>query len=102
MFHLSLRLKDEYMVCEILDDLQGYVELHEVASEINRAYLKKVEHIYYKFDHLSKAKEQAALVGYCLCCTHYSNPSLIRPPYLPRNCGHIREVAFGERVKYVH
>ncbi len=32
----------------------------------------------------------------------YSSPSLIRPLYLPRNCGHIREVAFGEREKYVH
>ncbi len=29
----------------------------------------------------------------------YSIPSLIRPPYLPRNCGHIKEVAFGERDK---
>ncbi len=31
--------------------------------------------------------------------TMYSSPSLIRPPYLPRNCGHIREVAFGERLR---
>ncbi len=29
----------------------------------------------------------------------YSSPPLIRPPYLPRSCGHIREVAFGEREK---
>ncbi len=29
----------------------------------------------------------------------YSSPPLIRPTYLPRNCGHIREVAFGEREK---
>ena len=29
----------------------------------------------------------------------YNSPSLIRPPYLPRNCVHIREVAFGEREK---
>ncbi len=27
----------------------------------------------------------------------YSSPPLIRPLYLPRNCGHIKEVAFGER-----
>ncbi len=27
---------------------------------------------------------------------------LIKPPYLPRNCEHIREVAFGERrSKYI-
>ncbi len=33
---------------------------------------------------------------------YYSSSSLIRPPYLPRNCGHIREVALGEREKYKH
>ncbi len=27
--------------------------------------------------------------------------SLIRPPYLPRNCGHIKEVAAVEREKKV-
>ncbi len=32
----------------------------------------------------------------------YSSPSLIRSPYFPTNCGHIREVAFGERDKYMH
>ncbi len=29
----------------------------------------------------------------------YSGPSLIRPLYLQRNCGHISEVAFGVREK---
>ena len=24
------------------------------------------------------------------------------PPFLPRNCGHIKEVAFGETDKYMH
>ncbi len=35
----------------------------------------------------------------------YSSHSLVRPPYLPRNCGHInmiKEVAFGERKKKIH
>ncbi len=27
----------------------------------------------------------------------YSSPSLITPPYLPRNCGLVGEVAFGEK-----
>ena len=27
---------------------------------------------------------------------------VIRPPYLPRNYDHIREVTFGEREKYIH
>ncbi len=29
----------------------------------------------------------------------YSSPSQIRLPYLLKNCGHIRKVAFGEREK---
>ncbi len=30
--------------------------------------------------------------------THYTVvPPLIRPPYLPINCDHIKDVAFGER-----
>ncbi len=37
----------------------------------------------------------------CVICQYtillYSSPRLIRQPYLPRNCGHIREVAVGER-----
>ena len=32
----------------------------------------------------------------------YSNPSLINPPYLPRNCDHIREMAFVEWEKYMY
>ncbi len=31
----------------------------------------------------------------------YSGPPLIRPPCSPRNCGHIRKVAFGEREKCI-
>ena len=30
-----------------------------------------------------------------------SSPSLLRPPSLPNNCGHTREVAFGEMEKYI-
>ncbi len=26
----------------------------------------------------------------------FSDPSIIKPPSLPRNCDHIREVAFGK------
>ncbi len=29
----------------------------------------------------------------------YSSPLLIRPSYMPRNRGHVREVAFGERER---
>ncbi len=39
------------------------------------------------------------LATYMYSIKEYSSPSLIRPPFLPRNCGHIREVTFGEREK---
>ncbi len=36
-------------------------------------------------------------------CVQISSPPLIRPPYLPRNCGHIREVALVRgRSKCIH
>ncbi len=47
----------------------------------------------------------SCLSQYLKCMMHkvqYSSSSPIRPPHLPRNCGHIREVAFGEREKYLH
>ena len=37
------------------------------------------------------------LLVFVLANVQYSSPPLIRPPYLPRNCGHIRQVAFDER-----
>ena len=44
------RLKDEKRVSEIIDSLQLYVERQSIASELCRLYLRKIEHLYYKFD----------------------------------------------------
>ena len=44
------RLKDEKRVCEIIDSLQVYIERQGIAAELCRLYLRKIEHLYYKFD----------------------------------------------------
>ncbi len=35
-------------------------------------------------------------IYFILLYFQYSSPPLVRSPYWSRNCGHIREVAFGE------
>ncbi|CAN7985158.1 unnamed protein product, partial [Ixodes hexagonus] len=44
------RLKDEKGVCRIIERLQGYLEGRGSASELCRIYLRRIEHLYYKFD----------------------------------------------------
>lgn len=44
------RLKDETRVSQIIDSLQTYVERQSLASELCRLYMRKIEHLYYKFD----------------------------------------------------
>ncbi len=44
------RLKDETRVSQIIDSLQAYVERQSLASELCRLYMRKIEHLYYKFD----------------------------------------------------
>ncbi|XP_017775361.1 PREDICTED: eukaryotic translation initiation factor 3 subunit C isoform X1 [Nicrophorus vespilloides] len=44
------RLKDECKVAAIIDKVQIYLERHSNYSEICRIYLRKIEHLYYKFD----------------------------------------------------
>lgn len=47
----SLRLKDETRVCYIIDKVQEYLERQsENDSELCRIYMRKIEHLYYKFD----------------------------------------------------
>ncbi|KAI0212557.1 Eukaryotic translation initiation factor 3 subunit C [Lamellibrachia satsuma] len=54
------RLKDETKVCEIINDLQKYLESQLLADEelspitveeICRVYLRRIGHLYYKFDY---------------------------------------------------
>eukprot|EP00745_Piridium_sociabile_P042388 TRINITY_DN85371_c0_g1_i1.p1 TRINITY_DN85371_c0_g1~~TRINITY_DN85371_c0_g1_i1.p1 ORF type:complete len:942 (-),score=320.40 TRINITY_DN85371_c0_g1_i1:456-3281(-) len=44
------RLKDEQRVCTLLESLQAYIEKTGTSEEICRAYLRQIEHIYFKFD----------------------------------------------------
>ncbi|XP_015512443.1 eukaryotic translation initiation factor 3 subunit C [Neodiprion pinetum] len=44
------RLKDEKRVSTIIDKVQEYLERQSVVSELCRIYLRKIEHLYYKFD----------------------------------------------------
>lgn len=44
------RLKDEARVAKIIDKVQVYLERSNIQSELCRIYLRKIEHLYYKFD----------------------------------------------------
>ncbi|XP_067015404.1 eukaryotic translation initiation factor 3 subunit C [Anabrus simplex] len=44
------RLKDEKRVASIIDKVQEYLEKQSISSELCRIYLRKIEHLYYKFD----------------------------------------------------
>nr|CAI5823990.1 unnamed protein product [Callosobruchus analis] len=44
------RLKDEAKVSAIIDKTMKYLERSNIPSEICRIYLRKIEHLYYKFD----------------------------------------------------
>lgn len=44
------RLKDETRVAAIIDSLQTYIERQSLPSELCRLYMRKIEHMYYKFD----------------------------------------------------
>ncbi|KAK9505882.1 hypothetical protein O3M35_009853 [Rhynocoris fuscipes] len=44
------RLTDEKRVCSIIDKVQTFLEKTGVPSDLCRIYLRKVEHLYYKFD----------------------------------------------------
>ncbi|KAL1487629.1 hypothetical protein ABEB36_015718 [Hypothenemus hampei] len=44
------RLKDESRVSAIIDKTMKYLEKTNIPSELCRIYLRKIEHVYYKFD----------------------------------------------------
>ncbi|XP_014287661.1 eukaryotic translation initiation factor 3 subunit C [Halyomorpha halys] len=46
------RLTDEKRVCAIVDKVQSFLEKQGNPSDLCRIYLRKVEHLYYKFDPL--------------------------------------------------
>lgn len=50
-------LRDEIRVCAIIDKLLKYEEEHGMPSDICRIYLRKIEHLYYKYE--PRAAKQA-------------------------------------------
>jgi len=50
IFILIIRLKDEKQVAAIIDKVQEYLEKQGTVSELCRVYLRKIQHLYYKFD----------------------------------------------------
>lgn len=46
------RLTDEKRVAAIIDKVQEFLERQGTSSELCRIYLRKIEHLYYKFDPL--------------------------------------------------
>lgn len=44
------RLKDETRVTEIIDKVQAFLEKTGTPSELCGVYIRKIEHLYYKFD----------------------------------------------------
>ncbi|XP_050050284.2 eukaryotic translation initiation factor 3 subunit C [Dermacentor andersoni] len=57
------RLKDEKNVCTIIERLQGYLEGRGSASELCHVYLRRIEHLYYKFDPTVLAQRNKAKGG---------------------------------------
>ena len=48
MYSYIDRLRDEKTVCQIIDDLQVYLEGKATTEELCRVYLRKIEATYYK------------------------------------------------------
>lgn len=56
LFNLYFRLKDENRVCTIIDKVDKYLEGRGTSNELCRVYMRKISHLYYKFDHQAMIK----------------------------------------------
>lgn len=78
------RLKDEQYMCQKLETLQTYMEKTGSSEEICRAYLRIIEHLYYKFDptafeeHREKNKQTSEQKMEKLCKYIYAKDSTDR------------------------
>lgn len=54
------RLKDEAMVCQIIEEVENYLRTRATDEELCRIYLKRIQHLYYKFDFKSREPTAAA------------------------------------------
>jgi len=57
------RLKDEKRVCEIIDKVQLYLEHQNIESEVCRVYMRKIDHLYYKFDPLVLKQKKGEILA---------------------------------------
>lgn len=57
------RLKDEVTVTKLIEQVLKYVEVQGTPLEICRVYLRKIDHLYYKFDPTVLKKKKGAFEG---------------------------------------
>lgn len=54
------RLKDETIVCQIIEEVEDYLRTRATDDELCRIYLKRIQHLYYKFDFKSRDPSDAS------------------------------------------
>ena len=54
-------MKDEQAMCDIIDELEKYIEKTGSADEMCRVYLRHIEHLYYKFDSAALEEKQESV-----------------------------------------
>lgn len=57
------RLKDEKRVCDIIDKVQLYLEYQNIEPEVCRIYMRKIDHLYYKFDPLVLKQKKGEILA---------------------------------------
>jgi translation initiation factor 3 subunit C len=55
------RLKDETRVVEIIDKIQAFLEKSGEPAELCSVYMRKIEHLYYKFDPMVLKQKNVSL-----------------------------------------
>jgi translation initiation factor 3 subunit C len=65
-------LKDEKIVASIIDKVQEYLERQSLSAELCRIYLRKIEHLYYKFDPDVLKQKQVSFLKSCTSTRHES------------------------------
>lgn len=48
-------------MCDIIDKVQLYLEHQNIESEVCRIYMRKIDHLYYKFDPLVLKQKKVTL-----------------------------------------
>lgn len=61
-FNVLFSLKDEVTVTKIIEQVLQYVELQGDETEKCRIYLRKIDHMYYKFDPNVLKKKQVRIL----------------------------------------